>query len=300
MQQQTLVGTNEQPRKKSFPTGMLMVVCFVYSVVDVTLMDSDDCMVPMQRWLLVSYLNIALFRAAHYIGQEYSNAGQKFVFSFRHSSWMLRVVVGCLWGVLIPFFIVWTVLGTSWFRNALNRTDGCKASLPPSVMVMVWQFLSYIGIALYGAIFVVSVVIELRLRNQERDMLLVETDETRSWWGRLSVEVAETDISILHKKNPGLRPQQIQQLPEMTLGSNCLEQTDELLCAICISEFADGDKVRCLTPCGHHFHKSCVDLWLLRQAECPMCKCKVDPDCKLDHKFRKEEQAVPESQLKAK
>lgn len=300
MQQQTLADINGQPTKKRFNTGALMCVCFLYSVVDVMLMESNDCMVGMQKWLLVSYVNIALFRGAHQVGQKHSNAGKKFIFSFRHASYMLRFVVVFIWVFLVPFFAVWTAVGTSWYRQALNRTDRCTESLPPSLMVMVWQVLSYIGILLYGMIFAVSVTIELRLRKQERDLQMVETDEIRSWWGRLSVEIAETDLSILSKKSPGLQPQQIQQLSEIQLTTNCLERTDESLCAICITDFAEGDRIRCLPPCGHHFHKSCIDLWLLRQAECPMCKCKVDPECKMDHKLSKDvENVVSEVHRKA-
>jgi len=43
------------------------------------------------------------------------------------------------------------------------------------------------------------------------------------------------------------------------------------LCAICISEFEDGEELRKL-PCGHFFHKDCVDEWFNRSSVCPMCK----------------------------
>merc|ERR1719265_1347218 len=140
-------------------------------------MESHDCMVSMQKWLLVSYLNVALFRCAHKIGQKYSLAGKKFIFSFRQPNRIMQCVVFCIWAFLVPFFAVWTVLGTSWFCSALNHQEQCTSSLTPTLMVMVWQGLSYLGMLLYGAIFVVSVVVEIRLRTQERDLRLVGTDE---------------------------------------------------------------------------------------------------------------------------
>jgi len=262
-----------------------MLLCFLYSVADLLMMESHDCMVSMQKWLLVSYVNVALFRGAHHIGQTHSDAGKKFIFSLRQPSRIMQCVILSLWGFLVPFFAVWTVVGTSWFRNALDHTDQCTASLTPTLMVGVWQGLSYLGIILYGAIFVLSVVVEIRLRNQERDLRLVETEETLSRWGRQSVQ-PQSDISILKKKNAGLNPQQIQQLPEVAVD-DCQEQTDLMMCAICICDFSPGEKVRTLPPCGHRFHKSCIDLWLLRQAQCPMCKSTVDPECKVDHKCSK-------------
>lgn len=43
-------------------------------------------------------------------------------------------------------------------------------------------------------------------------------------------------------------------------------------CGVCLAEFDDGDELRVL-PCGHYFHQSCIDHWLLRSATvCPSCK----------------------------
>ncbi|CAM0953054.1 unnamed protein product [Alopecurus aequalis] len=43
-------------------------------------------------------------------------------------------------------------------------------------------------------------------------------------------------------------------------------------CAICLAEFARGDEVRVLPPCGHGFHAACVDVWLLSSSTCPSCR----------------------------
>jgi len=46
-------------------------------------------------------------------------------------------------------------------------------------------------------------------------------------------------------------------------------------CAICLSSFARGDRVRVL-PCSHVFHVEEVDGWLLnRRKVCPICKADV-------------------------
>ncbi|XP_062207281.1 RING-H2 finger protein ATL74-like [Phragmites australis] len=47
------------------------------------------------------------------------------------------------------------------------------------------------------------------------------------------------------------------------------------VCAICLGEFADGEKVRVLPRCGHGFHVRCVDTWLVSHDTCPTCRGSV-------------------------
>lgn len=46
-------------------------------------------------------------------------------------------------------------------------------------------------------------------------------------------------------------------------------------CAICIKDFNIGEEVRKL-PCKHIFHSPCIDEWLRRCTDCPLCKSNAD------------------------
>ncbi|KMT01575.1 hypothetical protein BVRB_9g215710 [Beta vulgaris subsp. vulgaris] len=71
---------------------------------------------------------------------------------------------------------------------------------------------------------------------------------------------------------PGLDKKALNLLPTTNYvceagGSN--KQTD---CAICLTEFADGDIMRILPRCNHVFHVTCIDTWLGSHSSCPSCR----------------------------
>ncbi|WOL06671.1 RING-H2 finger protein ATL64-like [Canna indica] len=47
-------------------------------------------------------------------------------------------------------------------------------------------------------------------------------------------------------------------------------------CAVCLSEFEDGDKFRSLHRCGHRFHVDCIDMWFHSHTTCPICRSPVE------------------------
>ena len=49
-----------------------------------------------------------------------------------------------------------------------------------------------------------------------------------------------------------------------------LISSEDASCTICLSEYEVGEEIRRL-PCMHHFHRKCVDEWLLINKNCPLC-----------------------------
>ncbi|GMI71641.1 hypothetical protein HRI_000833400 [Hibiscus trionum] len=47
----------------------------------------------------------------------------------------------------------------------------------------------------------------------------------------------------------------------------------EAECAICLSEFVEGEGIQVLAKCNHGFHVQCIQQWLSSHSSCPTCRC---------------------------
>ncbi|KAM7277637.1 hypothetical protein ACFE04_004771 [Oxalis oulophora] len=43
-------------------------------------------------------------------------------------------------------------------------------------------------------------------------------------------------------------------------------------CAVCLNEFQENEKLRKIPNCNHSFHIDCIDVWLQRNSNCPICR----------------------------
>lgn len=245
----------------------------------------DTCIRPVHHWLLVSYACVVVCRLTHLLGSRWTDktAGEPddlcgmgdFLLDLRHKNVAPKALAAFTWLVALPFFAGWTILGTSWYWSIYKETPQCVPSVAHLWFSGFWLALCYAWVITHIAFGVIAVVLERRVRRAEGDLREIEDDDVLQRWGQVS------RISGYHvladqgapTMGSGLTISDIKKLPsESSLGSSspCGEDAEE--CPICITVLQEGDMVRRLPGCGHAFHRSCIDLWLLRRADCPLCK----------------------------
>lgn len=46
-------------------------------------------------------------------------------------------------------------------------------------------------------------------------------------------------------------------------------------CVVCLNEFQESDMLRLLPKCSHAFHLDCIDVWLVSNSNCPLCRAAI-------------------------
>ncbi|XP_019182916.1 PREDICTED: RING-H2 finger protein ATL80-like isoform X2 [Ipomoea nil] len=75
--------------------------------------------------------------------------------------------------------------------------------------------------------------------------------------------------------NKGLKKKVLRSLPKFTYGPSFAAAAEKEIpadCAICLTEYEEGDEIRVLPQCRHGFHVQCIDTWLGSHSSCPSCR----------------------------
>lgn len=257
----------------------VLVVSLLYLSIDMQFQthEFENCHWPVQRWLLVSYIFVLAFRLTHILGAMHMAVGgsDDFLLNLRHKEKLPRVLLSLIWFLVLPLFAAWTGLGSYWLYDSKRLSSRCLPMGVPLVFVTMWQGLSYAWILIHTTVGGVAWIRERRLREMEANLRAVEDPDSLSRWGSMSQLSGHTDLA----NNPvgGLTPKEIKSLPEALASELQLDEDCE--CSICLNTIQYDDEhddcVRRLGTCGHTFHRPCIDLWLLRRADCPLCKQSV-------------------------
>lgn len=227
--------------------------------------DFSQCQRPIHWWLIISYISLVGLRVPHYMRQYYSESSEPDEPEVPAAAWkgISKTVLMIVWFALLPFFTVWTVVGSFWLAEVLEHTPTCLPVGTDPRFIVFWQVVCYLWIVIYTVCVAIAFILRRRQQQAESDLRAIETADTRARWGPVSASWGLAPIF-------GLNPKQIALLPTCS-GI----ESDDNECSICLSAIKGGDALRRLPVCGHHFHQSCIDLWLLRQNKCPLCKSDV-------------------------
>ncbi|XP_073011514.1 RING-H2 finger protein ATL80-like [Typha latifolia] len=80
---------------------------------------------------------------------------------------------------------------------------------------------------------------------------------------------SSSSFSFFLPPNKGIKKKALQSLPTVPFAATGGKIAE---CAICLTEFSEGDRIRILPQCGHGFHVACVDTWLRAHSTCPSCR----------------------------
>lgn len=88
-------------------------------------------------------------------------------------------------------------------------------------------------------------------------------------------------VNVGTTQRRGLEPAVIDAFPILSYASvkDLKIGSGDLECAVCLSEFEEGETLRLLTKCNHVFHLDCINLWLSGHVTCPVCRAELTPDC---------------------
>lgn len=101
-------------------------------------------------------------------------------------------------------------------------------------------------------------------------MLLLNTDALAGGYEERLMEVQE-----MLSRRRGLANETIDRVDKFSWPPAEMREDEQTTCMVCLAEFETADECRRL-PCQHVFHVGCIDEWLRRCTDCPICKANVD------------------------
>ncbi|KAB1208215.1 RING-H2 finger protein ATL78 [Morella rubra] len=88
-----------------------------------------------------------------------------------------------------------------------------------------------------------------------------------------SLVASESSGSISARTaNTGVKRKALKTFPTVSYSAELNQPGLDTECAICLSDFTPGERVRLLPKCNHGFHVRCIDKWLSSHSSCPKCR----------------------------
>src|SRR4051794_33927091 len=76
---------------------------------------------------------------------------------------------------------------------------------------------------------------------------------------------------LLQPVNRGASTESLSVLPTRKFVKGSIKN-EEAKCGICLQDYEEGEELKTLPRCLHHFHATCIDKWLGINKICPVCR----------------------------
>lgn len=142
--------------------------------------------------------------------------------------------------------------------------------------------LSAIVVLLFAVLFILGLHVYARcciIRHRRSQLRREASRRMRRRQSRL-VFVGENSAVVEFVPPLGLDASALLSLPIFVFSAKSDEEKAEegtMECAVCLSEFREGEVGRKLPKCNHSFHVDCIDMWFLSHSTCPLCRAGVHP-----------------------
>ncbi|CAL9245489.1 unnamed protein product [Arabidopsis halleri] len=159
------------------------------------------------------------------------------------------------------------------FKNNTSLQVECFSSVNPGLHNTGLQVLKIICLSLVGPLTALTFCVGLVMCSSER----VSSQIQHAVVARLSGSVTPQPIDEVART--GLDESTIESYKKVELGESRRLPTgsNDVVCPICLSEYATKETVRCLPECEHCFHTECIDAWLKLHSSCPVCRSNPSP-----------------------
>lgn len=221
-------------------------------------------------WLLGVHFVVCVLALLHYIQSHFLDIDSCLMLYISqdcnkgHNKVLMQALARC-WVTMLALLTLLTVTGITYFMEMIDSDEPCwansdsRASVTFVLSVLtISVLLVLIGVAALCYAYLVSASLS---RGGAALNAIADKDFVERWGEPRPIMEEELRFS----------PQELTDLPCMDALSCNAEGLD---CVICLSSILPGDRVRLLPDCGHAFHRPCVDQWLLRAGNCPLCKVK--------------------------
>ncbi|KAG0479701.1 hypothetical protein HPP92_010559 [Vanilla planifolia] len=127
-------------------------------------------------------------------------------------------------------------------------------------------------VIILAAIFIVSGLLHLLVRFLLRKGPFSSRNRAPGTDAASDSEALQRQLrQLFHLHDSGLDQAFIDALP-VFYYKEIVGAKEPFDCGVCLCEFSDHDKLRLLPLCGHAFHLSCIDTWLMSNSTCPLCR----------------------------